>query len=109
MINDHQPADASHAATPSPPHAGAAVPIGDDVVGDHEPGGTALPQEGKLARGPLTFRQRDVVAVAKAAQAAGLSVYRIEIDKAGRIVLVTSAAEAERQRQEASGKGWEDV
>jgi hypothetical protein len=53
-----------------------------------------------MSRGPSTFRQRDVAAAAKAAKAAGLEVHRVEIDKAGRIVLVTSTTEAERRERE---------
>jgi hypothetical protein len=63
-----------------------------------------------MSRGQSTFRQRDVVAAAKAALAAGLEVHRVEIDKTGRIVLVTSITEAERRQSgEAGGKGWDDV
>jgi hypothetical protein len=51
-----------------------------------------------MARGPLTFRQRDVVAAIKAVRLAGVEVGRIEIGKDGKIVVVTSA-EAEPQRE----------
>jgi hypothetical protein len=44
-----------------------------------------------MARGPTTFRQRDVTAAIRAAGAAGLLVARVEIDKSGKIVIVTSA------------------
>ena len=42
-----------------------------------------------MSRGPTTFRQRDVTAAIKAAKAAGLEIVRIEVDKTGRIVVVT--------------------
>jgi hypothetical protein len=41
-----------------------------------------------MARGPLTFRKRDLVRALKRAAAAGIEVARAEIDKAGKIVLV---------------------
>jgi hypothetical protein len=44
-----------------------------------------------MARGCSTFRQRDVTAAIKAAGAAGLLVARVEIDKSGKIVIVTGA------------------
>jgi hypothetical protein len=43
-----------------------------------------------MSRGPATFRQRDAAALIKAAQAAGLHVLRVELDKDGKIVLITS-------------------
>jgi len=43
----------------------------------------------KHCRGPATFRQRDVTAAVKAATAAGLDIARVEIDKTGKIILIT--------------------
>jgi len=43
-----------------------------------------------VSRGPTTFRQRDVAAAIKAVTAAGYDVLRVEVDKAGKIVVVTS-------------------
>ncbi len=43
-----------------------------------------------MARGPCTFKQRDATRAARAAIAAGLVVQRIEIDKRGKIVVVTA-------------------
>jgi hypothetical protein len=42
-----------------------------------------------MTRGPLSFRQRDVVRAVKAAQAAGIEVARIELDQRGKIVIVS--------------------
>jgi hypothetical protein len=49
-----------------------------------------------MARGPSTFRQRDVTAAIKAARAAGVEVARVEVSTDGRILLVLGeAAKAE--------------
>jgi hypothetical protein len=42
-----------------------------------------------MARGPCTFKQRDVTRALRAAVAAGVQVSRFEIDKDGRIIVVT--------------------
>jgi hypothetical protein len=43
-----------------------------------------------MARAPLTFRQQDVTRAVKAVAAAGVHIARIEIDKAGKIVIITA-------------------
>jgi hypothetical protein len=43
----------------------------------------------RMARGPCTFKQRDVTRALRAAVAAGVQVSRFEIDKDGRIIVVT--------------------
>jgi hypothetical protein len=43
-----------------------------------------------MARAPSTFRQRDVTRAVKAVTAAGVHIARIEIDKAGKIVIITA-------------------
>lgn len=45
-----------------------------------------------MARGPCTFKQRDVTAAVKAVVAAGVSVASIEIDREGKIVVLTGKA-----------------
>ena len=45
-----------------------------------------------MPRGSLTFKQRDVTRAVKAAQAAGMDVACIEIDKEGKIIILTSRA-----------------
>ena len=59
-----------------------------------------------MSRGPQTFRQRDVAAAIKAALAAGLEVERVEVNKEGKIVVVTKrpAGESECARNE-----WDEV
>ena len=48
-----------------------------------------------MARTPSTFRQADVTRAVKAVVAAGVGIARVEIDKFGKIVIVTAGAEAE--------------
>ena len=48
-----------------------------------------------MARAPSTFRQQDVTRAVKAVTAAGVNIARVEIDKFGKIVIVTGGAKAE--------------
>ena len=59
-----------------------------------------------MARGPLTFRQQDVVRALKSVRAAGIEVTRVEIDKTGKIVMVTSKASTELPELE---NPWDEV
>jgi hypothetical protein len=43
-----------------------------------------------MARAPSTFRQQDVTRAVKAVAAAGVHIARIEIDKAGKIAIITT-------------------
>jgi hypothetical protein len=43
-----------------------------------------------MARAPSTFRQLDVTRAVKAVSAAGVHIARIEIDKTGKIVIITA-------------------
>ena len=53
-------------------------------------------------RGPSTFRKRDVKAAIRAARDAGCEVVRVEIDRDGKIAVITSreALQAEAERDE---------
>jgi hypothetical protein len=44
----------------------------------------------KMGRAPSTFRQQDVTRAVKAVTAAGVHIARIEIDKTGKIVIITA-------------------
>jgi hypothetical protein len=52
-------------------------------------------QGSRMARAPCTFRQTDVTRAVKAVTAAGVNIARVEIDKSGKIVIVTGGAKAE--------------
>jgi hypothetical protein len=54
----------------------------------------------RMARAPSTFRQQDVTRAVKAVTAAGVHIARIEIDKAGKIVII--AADANGQPSEST-------
>ena len=43
-----------------------------------------------MARAPSTFRQLDLTRAVKAVTAAGVHITRIEIDKTGKIVIITA-------------------
>jgi hypothetical protein len=43
-----------------------------------------------MARAPSAFRQQDVTRAVKAVTAAGVHIARIEIDKSGKIVIITA-------------------
>jgi hypothetical protein len=45
-----------------------------------------------MPRAPSTFRQQDVTRAVKAVAAAGVHIARIEIDKAGKIVIIAAEA-----------------
>jgi hypothetical protein len=60
-----------------------------------------------MARGACTFKQQDVTRALKATQAAGLNVQRIEIDKNGKIVVVTG--EIMDQRPQPQGNEWDNL
>jgi hypothetical protein len=55
-----------------------------------------------MARAPSIFRQQDVTRAFRAAKAAGVRVARVEIDREGKIVIVT-ADELERRE----GNEWD--
>jgi hypothetical protein len=42
-----------------------------------------------MVRAPSTFRQQDVTRAVKAVAAAGVHIARVEIDKAGKITIIT--------------------
>jgi hypothetical protein len=51
-----------------------------------------------MARAPATFRQQDVTRALRATVAAGIEVSRVEIDKEGKIVIVTGKTMGDHDR-----------
>jgi len=62
-----------------------------------------------MARAPSTFRQGDVTRAVKAVVAAGVDIARVEIDKAGKITIITLKAEPEPNGQCREKNEWDDV
>jgi hypothetical protein len=58
-----------------------------------------------VSRGPLPFRQTDVARAIKGAVAAGLTVQRVEVDKAGKIIVVVG--EAGKDVVASEGNEWD--
>jgi nitrate reductase NapAB chaperone NapD len=56
-----------------------------------------------MARGNCTFRQRDVLAAVKAVRQAGCDVARVEVDKDGKIVVITNGKAQEQECNEWDG------
>jgi hypothetical protein len=50
-----------------------------------------------MARAPSTFRRQDVTRAVKAVAAAGVHIARVEIDRAGKIVVVTQQSSTSQQ------------
>jgi len=61
-----------------------------------------------MARAPSTFRQQDVTRAVKAVAAAGVHIARVEIDKAGKIVIITTGP-ADQPAQGAEVNEWDRV
>lgn len=61
-----------------------------------------------MARGPLTFKRRDVISAVKAVLAAGCTVARVEVTKEGRIVVVVGEPEPGRPG-ERDASAWDDL
>jgi hypothetical protein len=64
-----------------------------------------------MARGPQTFRQRDLSAAIKAAKAAGCDVARVEVGKDGRIVVILANANGQPSNKAgcSARNEWDEV
>jgi hypothetical protein len=60
-----------------------------------------------MPRAPSTFRQHDVTRAVKAVAAAGVHIARIEIDKSGKIVIITTGPTEQGEITEATE--WDRV
>lgn len=61
-----------------------------------------------MARGPCTFKQQDVTRALRATVAAGIAVQRIEIDRDGKIIVVTGKPQEPGAERE-GGNEWDNI
>jgi hypothetical protein len=62
-----------------------------------------------MARGRCTFKQQDVTRALRATVAAGLAVQRVEIDKGGRIIVVTGKPDGEITEDRGGANEWDKI
>jgi hypothetical protein len=62
-----------------------------------------------MSRGQQTFKQSDVIKALKAAVRAGFAVERVEIDKNGKIVVVTARPEDVANEEKPGKNEWDGV
>jgi hypothetical protein len=62
-----------------------------------------------MPRGPTTFKKRDVVTAVEAVTAAGYDVLRVEVDKSGKIVVVTTKGAVEAPGTVDDKNEWDDA
>jgi hypothetical protein len=61
-----------------------------------------------MAHGPSTFRQQDVTRAVKAVAAAGVHIARVEIDKTGKITIISIEADGQPGKA-TGGNEWDRV
>jgi hypothetical protein len=59
-----------------------------------------------MARAPSNFRQQDVTRAVKAVTAAGVHIVRIEIDRAGKIAIITAGV-TDQPGERTEGNEWD--
>ena len=62
-----------------------------------------------MSRDRQTFRQRDVTKALRAAVRAGVAVGRVEIDKEGKIIIVTARPEDAADGEKSGKNEWDGV
>jgi hypothetical protein len=62
-----------------------------------------------MSRGQQTFKQGDVTKALKATVKAGIAVERVEIDKNGKIVIVTARPENAANGEKSGKNEWDGV
>jgi len=61
-----------------------------------------------MARAPSTFRQQDVTRAVKAVAAAGVHIARVEIDRAGKIVII-AADPTDQPGEKTEANEWDRI
>ncbi len=62
-----------------------------------------------MSRGQQTFKQGDVTKALKATVKAGIAVKRVEIEKSGKIVIVTTRTEDAENGEKPEKNEWDKV
>jgi len=62
-----------------------------------------------MSRGQQTFKQRDLTKAIKATAKAGIAIERVEIDKGGKIIIVTSKIEDAVNVDNSEKNEWDGV
>jgi hypothetical protein len=62
-----------------------------------------------MSRGSQTFRPRDVTKALKGVVAAGIEVQRVEVDRTGKIVVVTSKQDQNSQPINVEVNEWDRI
>jgi len=62
-----------------------------------------------MSRGQQTFKQRDLTKAIKATVKAGITVERVEIDKDGKIIIVTAKAEGAENEDNQERNEWDEA
>jgi hypothetical protein len=62
-----------------------------------------------MSRAPQTFRQRDVTKAVKGVTAAGVTVAKVEVDKAGKIVVVAGRADKTQDPADTGTNSWDTL
>jgi hypothetical protein len=62
-----------------------------------------------MSRGQQTFKQGDITKAIKATVKAGLPVERVEIDKGGKIIIVTAKAESVENEDNQERNEWDEA
>jgi len=62
-----------------------------------------------MSKRPLTFKETDLRRAIRTSQKAGLSIGRVEIDRDGKIVLVTGEAKSTDENRMTNGNPWDEV
>jgi hypothetical protein len=62
-----------------------------------------------MSKGMQIFKQTDLLRAIRTSQKAGLSIARVEIDRDGKIVVVTGEAKSTDENRMTNGNPWDEV